>query len=160
MVKDPENAHYLTKEECKEKTARLLEKQVADNDFMIRLTFIKDEGGWYADVPTHTRGQNAMVAGSDTLLDKIANGYNKVTVKFRFVKSEGHTPLFTLRRIAGSYSMGDTYLVSGVSKIPFPCYICPVGHDVYGKAPRRIYVYGILRYDFKTPRAKCIWSMV
>lgn len=148
MVKDDTNTniHYLTKAESAAKTAALKAKQEANPNYLIKLTFLKDEFGWYADVPTHTRSQNAMVAGSDNLLDDIAQGNRKLVIGFRFIEDKRKKPIFILKHLAGTHTFGDTYFAYGITAIPFPCYICAVGHDVYGIAPKRIFVYQIKRF--------------
>ena len=60
------NVHYLNQAERESKVAELAERQ-RDPKFDIELRLLKDESGWYADVPNHTRGQNSMVSGADTL---------------------------------------------------------------------------------------------
>ena len=44
------------------------------------LRFYKQGGEWFADVAGHTQAQNQMVAGADTLLEKIADGNSEVTM--------------------------------------------------------------------------------
>ena len=148
MVEDKDilTVHYLTKAECAAKTAALKAKQEADPNYLIELTFLKDDFGWYADVPTHTRGQNAMVAGSDKLLDAVAFGKRKLVVGFRFVEDHNRNPLFSMRRITHGHGVGGTYLISGITAIPFPAWICDVCHDVTGEHPKRIFVYQIAKY--------------
>ena len=141
--------HYLDAEERKVREQELKDRQ-ANPENMLTLTFLRDESGWYADVPNHTRGQNSMVMGSDRLLDMMAQGDRRVDVKFRTVKpAKGDTrkPLFHLSRIFHATGYGANYLVHGLSLIPFPAYICDVGHDVIGEHAKDIYVYEINHCD-------------
>ena len=54
-------SHYLTKEEIEAKTAEV-ERLQENQDYCLSLVFHRDAQGWAAEVPTHTRSENAMVA--------------------------------------------------------------------------------------------------
>ena len=54
-------SHYLTKEEIEVKTAEV-ERLQENQDYCLSLVFHRDAQGWAAEVPTHTRSENAMVA--------------------------------------------------------------------------------------------------
>lgn len=139
-------SHYLTEEEQSVKEAEILSAQ-QDQHYAISLVFHKDEAGWYAEVPTHTRSENAMVAGADVVIGRMAQGDNTVEVKFRTIESKALVkPLCWMKRILHD-RFGGTYLVHGVSLIPFPAWLCCVTHDVTGEHPERIYVYEINHYN-------------
>jgi len=139
-------SHYLTKEEQATKEAEILSAQ-RNPKHTISLVFHKDEAGWYAEVPTHTRSENAMVAGADIVIGRMAQGDDTVEVRFRTVESDAcGKPLCTMKRILHD-RFGGTYLVHGVSPIPFPAWLCNVTHDVTGEHPARIFVHGIEHYD-------------
>lgn len=140
-------SHYLTPEEQKRKEAEVLAAQ-RDQRFMLTLTFHRDEGGWAAVVPTHTRSENAMVAGADVVVDRMAQGDDTVEVRFRTVESAVlPRPLITLTRLLHRNGYGAEYLVSGVAPIPFPAYLCDVTHDVTGDHPAKLFVYEINHYN-------------
>lgn len=139
-------SHYLTDEEIAAKTAEV-ERLQENQDYCISLTFRKDEDGWYADVPTHTRSENAMVAGADIVVGRMAKGDNTVEVKFRTRESTTKTsPLFRMKRFLHDRH-GGTYLVHGVTMIPFPAWLCCVTHDVTGEHPQEIFVHEIRHYN-------------
>jgi len=139
-------SHYLTKEEQAAKERDVLAAQ-SDSNYTISLVFHKDQQGWYADVPTHTRSENAMVAGADVLLSRMAQGDNTVEVKFRTIESETlGKPICRMNRFLHD-RFGGTYLVHGISAIPFPAWLCCVTHDVTGEHPERIYVHEINHYN-------------
>jgi len=135
-------SHYYTEEECRAKAAELSVKQT-DPKFDIELRLLKDDRGWYADVPTHTRGENAMVAGADRLCDRMAEGGSELIVRFRTIEDPERRPQVTLRRLVHRHGYGAEYLAFGASAIPFPIYLCDVTHDVMGSHERSVYVYSI-----------------
>lgn len=139
-------SHYLTEEEINVKTAEINRLQ-DDPDYCITLVFHKDAGGWYAEVPTHTRSENAMVAGADIVVGRMAQGDNTVEVKFRTIEScTKPDPIFVMKRFLHD-RFGGTYFVHGVTAIPFPAWLCCVTHDVTGEHPERIYVHEIRHYN-------------
>lgn len=139
-------SHYLDQNEIEAKTAEVNRLQ-ADPDYCISLVFHKDDEGWYADVPTHTRGENAMIAGADRVVERMSQGHNNVEIKFRTQESTTKPkPLFTMNRILHD-RFGGTYLVHGMTLIPFPAWLCCVTHDVAGEHPRNLYVHEINPYD-------------
>ena len=139
-------SHYLTKEEQEVKEREVIAAQ-QDQKYQISLVFHKDDHGWYAEVPTHTRSENAMVAGADLVIGRMAQGNNTVEVKFRTVESATlGKPLITTNRFLHD-RFGGTYLVHGAAAIPFPAWLCCVTHDVTGEHPEHIYVYEIKHYN-------------
>lgn len=137
--------HYHTKEWMGEK-AREISMLQWDSNKLLELWFKKDEHGWYAIVEGHTRAQNAMVAGADTLIEKLANGSDAVCIRFRTEKpGEGSKlgkPIATLKRIEHD-AFGATYLVFGLGAISRPAWLCNVTETVLGEHPKRIYIYGV-----------------
>lgn len=140
-------SHYLTSEEQKIKEAEVLNAQ-EDQGFMLVLTFHKDDRGWAAEVPTHTRSENAMVAGADVVVGQMAQGDNTVEIKFRTVESATlPRPLVTLTRFMHRNGYGAEYLVRGAAAIPFPAYLCDVTHDITGEHPEKLFVYEVNHYN-------------
>jgi len=139
-------SHYLTKEEIEAKTVEV-ERMQENQDYCLTLSFHKDEQGWAAEVPTHTRSENAMVAGADIVVGRMAQGDNTVEVKFRTVESSTlGSPLFSMKRLLHD-RFGGTYLVHGLTAIPFPAWLCCVTHDVTGEHPEKIFVHEIHHYN-------------
>lgn len=139
-------SHYLTNDEIKAKTEEVNRLQ-ENPDHCLSLVFHKDEQGWAAEVPTHTRSENAMVFGADIAVGRMAQGDNTVEVKFRTVESSTlGEPLFWMKRFHHN-SGGGTYLVHGLSAIPFPAWLCCVTHDVTGEHPEKIFVHEINHYN-------------
>mgnify|MGYP003305990431 CR=1 FL=1 len=46
------------------------------------LEFYKEDGRWYANVPTMPKEENEMVFGADTFLEKVSMGHKKVFICF------------------------------------------------------------------------------
>ena len=139
-------SHYLTEEEIKAKAEEVARLQ-DDPNYCLSLVFHKDEQGWAAEVPTHTRSENAMVAGADIVVGRMAQGDNTVEVKFRTVESSTlGKPLFWMKRFLHDRH-GGTYLVHGLTMIPFPAWLCCVTHDVTGEHPEKIFVHEIRHYN-------------
>ncbi len=140
-------SHYLTSEEQVAKSREVTLAQ-RDPDYMLTLTFRRDARGWAAEVPSHTRSENAMVAGADVVIERMSQGDDTVEVKFRTVESETlGKPLVTMTRLLHRNGYGAEYLVRGVTAIPFPAYLCDVTHDITGEHPERLLVYAISHYN-------------
>lgn len=140
-------SHYLTLDEQKEKETQVNEAQ-KDQGYMLALTFHKDEEGWAAEVPTHSRRENSMVAGADVVIGRMAQGDNTVEIKFRTVESTTLSrPIVTLTRFMHRNGYGAEYLVRGIASIPFPAYLCDVTHDITGEHPEKLFVYEINHYN-------------
>lgn len=104
------------------------------------IRFFKQDGKWYADIPKHTLEENEMVFGSDTLLDKFANGSNELTVKV----SDKPVPDYLIRMYRTEHdSDGAWYQLVAMSYESEQIWICNVTHDVFGEHPEEIYVIDI-----------------
>lgn len=118
-------------------------------------TFNKENGIWYIDLPEFlaaglgSKGNLMMVAGADTLLDKLAG--NKTTIKIEFDEKPFKGYALTLVNIG--FGMDEQYLESvGHPKVEYGGYynavelnhdlwLCPVCQYLFnGKYPARIYV--------------------
>lgn len=105
------------------------------------LDFYKKDSNWYADVPGHTEEENIMINGSDTLLERIANGRSRITIRFVTDPRFARTVLIQSNHTCD----GATYEVFShdfaLSKMK--CWICNVTHDVFGEHPKII----MINYD-------------
>lgn len=141
--------HYNDESWRKVKEQEVVDSQACP-DALLSLTFKKDDQGWYADVPEHTRAQNAMVAGADGVIERMAQGKSEVTIKFRTVAPPESGPLGKalahMKRVEHD-SFGATYLVFGLSKIPVPAWLCNVTETVLGEHPKNIWIYRIEKGD-------------
>jgi len=98
--------------------------------------FNKEEGRWYIDLPNWTGGKAAleMVAGADTLLDKLSNNGETVLIS---LSTEDKCPegYETLKRIVKTPPNGCMYHL-GIK----PVWLCDVTKFVFdGIFPKRIH---------------------
>jgi hypothetical protein len=110
-------------------------------------TFYKEEhGGWYIDLPEFieqggSKGDLAMVAGADTMLDIIANGQKRVTITMDTKPFEGADALKLLRICDPSMGGGDYRMKSFEGRlVHHDLWLCGVTEFVFGQIPECIYV--------------------
>lgn len=109
---------------------------------MHKYRFYKDNEGWFIDYPEHyqrggTKGQLAMVAGADKMLDAISNNGNDVTVEFSDKEFDNYD--VSLKRILRD-PWGATYSIFE-SGYPSIVWLCNVTKDVFnGPHPKNIYM--------------------
>lgn len=108
------------------------------------LRFYKYEGIWYADVPQHSRPENRMVAGADTLLEDVSGGKDEVYVTISSdVKNPAKWKLHM--HIVEHDTYGAAYRVTTPDSPGFRlAWICNVAHTVFGgEHPTDIYIHSI-----------------
>lgn len=106
-------------------------------------SFYKDNEGWFIDLPEFieqghgTKGNLAMVAGADTMLDKLSNENNRITLRIEteeFEGAEGKLSKF------GICPYGENYTFVSPEH-SHRVWLCPVTKYVFGgKYPKRIYI--------------------
>ncbi len=115
----------------------------------MKLRFYKDEeGGWFADVDGHTKAQNRMVAGADTLIEAMSKGRNEVVVDLvdaDLLNKEDYPKSWIIKMTRFEHDpFGATYLCKIKGKvIPWPAWLCNVTHTVFGEHPKRIFITGV-----------------
>ena len=155
-MKHEDGAHYKNAEWRMAKEREIVNAQ-ANPEKMLELRFFKDGDGWFADVPEHTQSENRMVMGADALIDRFAEGAPEVTMRFRTVEPpSGHgprgkngellEPIFKMHRIEHD-PFGASYLVTGLTRLPLPAWICNVTETVLGEHPKNIFVYEVTQGD-------------
>ena len=110
-------------------------------------TFYKEEhGGWFIDLPEYlqqggSKGDLAMVAGADTMLDRIASGANRVTISIDTKPFENADELKLLEVCAPSMG-GGYYLMKSFEgkQVNQQMWLCDVTNFVFGYLPEKIYV--------------------
>lgn len=110
-------------------------------------TFYKEDyGGWYIDLPEYleqggSKGDLAMVAGADTMLDIIANGEKKVTITIDTQPFEGADELLLTKLCEPSVG-GGYYLLKWFEgkKVNHEMWLCAVTEFVFQAIPERIYI--------------------
>ena len=99
---------------------------------------------WFADVPQHTKAENQMVAGADTLLEEVSDGADEV---FVVLSSDIPNPdEWKLHlHIVEHDKFGATYKVKAAGQEGVQiAWLCNVMHTVFGgEHPTDIYIHSI-----------------
>jgi hypothetical protein len=108
--------------------------------------FYKEGGSWYIDLPEYlaqggSLGELQMVAGADTMLDRMAGGAEEVWLLFSPVPFDGADELVMTARCAPEVS-GAYYLLKQYEGqyIEQPMWLCGVTDFVFGELPSHIYI--------------------
>ncbi len=106
-------------------------------------SFYKDNEGWFIDLPEFieqghgTKSNLAMVAGADTMLDKLSNESNYITLRIETYEFEGAEG--TLSKF-GICPYGENYYFSGSGHY-HRVWLCPVTKYVFGgRYPKKIFI--------------------
>jgi len=102
-------------------------------DFSLR--FYKEDGKWYADVPWMPKEDNEMVLGADVFLEKLAMGYNMVSLTISDTNSKNSLYSF---RLVEHDELGGTY--ENMSNSSERIWLCNVTHEVCREHPSRIFI--------------------
>ena len=109
-------------------------------------TFNKEYSGWYIDLPDYiaqggSKGDLAMVAGADDMLDVLAEGGDRVTLSIDTKPFEGADELELIElcepSIGGGYYLMQHYAGTEIKK---RMWLCDVTLFVFGDMPSHIYV--------------------
>lgn len=108
--------------------------------------FIREESGWYIHLPAYleqggSKGDLAMVAGADTMLDIMAEGKNEVTIQLDTTPFKDADVLELVEvcspAMGGGYYVLHTY---NGKQIEHRMWLCAVTNFVFGNLPPKIYV--------------------
>ena len=108
------------------------------------LRFYRSGTEWFADVPQHTKAENQMVAGADTLLDEVSGGADEVKVVLSSdVENPGEWKLHL--HLVEHDRYGATYKVTAAGQSGSQLsWLCNVMHTVFGgEHPTDIYIHTI-----------------
>ncbi|MCR5752862.1 MAG: hypothetical protein K6G91_12975 [Kiritimatiellae bacterium] len=108
------------------------------------LRFYRSGSEWFADVPQHTKAENQMVAGADTLLDEVSGGSDEVKVVLSSdVENPGEWKLHL--HLVEHDRYGATYKVTAAGQSGSQlAWLCNVMHTVFGgEHPTDIYIHTI-----------------
>lgn len=107
-----------------------------------KLTFKKEESGWYIDLPewTGSKADLAMVAGADKLLDRLS--YDEDVVELAVAQA----PIDNFYRLKltdkTNEAGGGVYKVYGSETFPKEIWLCDVTKFVFsGYMPLELYFY-------------------
>ena len=117
-------------------------------------TFYKEDfGGWYIDLPAYleqggSKGDLAMVAGADTMLDIIAGDKKQVTIDLDIKPFDG-SDLLELTKVCDPSTGGGYYLMRRFEgrTLNQEMWLCAVTEFVFGYLPERIYVRRVKKVD-------------
>ena len=107
-----------------------------------KLDFVKQGNEWYADIPNWPLdpAHLQMVAGADNLLDEMANGLKRITIKISQYKK---CPIIldddiALLSIVSKSNFAGTYEVEECNYKTQNVWLCPVINFVFGRVPNYI----------------------
>lgn len=110
-------------------------------------TFYKESyGGWYIDLPAYlegggSKGDLAMVAGADTMLDIMVAGGDRVALLLSLEPFPGFDELELLRPSDPALGGGDYILRQFKGQqLDHKVWLCGVTEYVFGFLPERIYI--------------------
>lgn len=129
---------------CAQRAADFAERrkkeQKPENRFV---KFYKEDGKWYADVPNHTKEENEMVYGADTLLEKLSEGESEVVLLITEFAIDGTDPIFCSMKShddeGAFYKVYRNYGRESLGEI----WLCNVMHDVTNEHPESFCVYTV-----------------
>ena len=116
----------------------------------IDVVLVRDNAGWYADVPGHTRDENELVGDTAEALDVILNN-RKGRWRFKIYVGTKKSPedfLMHLTLIKHD-QFGGTYKIvsrkgSKNGMLGFNVWLCNVTHDALGGHPKDFYITSIV----------------
>jgi hypothetical protein len=113
---------------------------------MDQYRFIKEGSGWYIDLPEYleqggNKGDLAMVAGADTMLDIMAEEKESVEIQLD-TKTFNNADLLELVEVCEPAMGGGYYVLHTYNgkRINHRMWLCAVTNFVFGHLPERIYV--------------------
>lgn len=106
-----------------------------------RLKFYKKyEDEWFVDLPTWTGNEDdlQMVQGADTLLEYLAEGKERLALRFSIKPFEGAS---LMERMYVCETDGAYYFIHSYNNIEInlPFWLCDVTKFVFGEFPENIY---------------------
>lgn len=110
-------------------------------------TFYKESyGTWYIDLPEYlkqggSKSDLAMIAGADTMLEIVAGGNDRVTIKMDLNPFDGADELQLLRLCepssGGGYYLMQTFEGKSINQ---EMWLCAVTEFIFRKMPEHIYI--------------------
>lgn len=128
--------------EIRDKVVNWLQKSTKEET----VSFVKEDGLWYFDFPDYPFAKHnlLMVNGSDTLLDVLSKGKNKISMKVYFAeelsKDYSHVGTMLLTRTKGNNLGGYFYDINNPLPLTSEAYFCPVMYFKYGYYPKYIII--------------------
>lgn len=131
---------HMCAERAKDFAERRKKEQKPEGRFV---KFYKEDSKWYADVPNHTKEENEMVYGADTMLEMLSEGNNEVLLFITEFAIPGTDPYFCYMKShdddGAFYNVYHEYGQKEYGEI----WLCNVMHDVTNEHPESFCVYTI-----------------
>lgn len=116
--------------------------------------FYKDAGGWYIDLPEYieagigTKANLAMVCGADTMLDRLSNNGDEITIQFEDHTFRGSSDVLINLGMGMDKEALDAVEHPEVEyggyyhakKLNHDLWLCPVVEFIWGSYPKKIYI--------------------
>lgn len=113
---------------------------------MEQYKFLREGSGWYIDLPEYleqggSKGDLAMVAGADTMLDIMAEGKNEVHIQLDTNPFDS-ADLLELVEVCEPAMGGGYYVLHSYNgeSIRHRMWLCAVTNFVFGYLPEKIFV--------------------
>lgn len=102
----------------------------------MHLNFAKEDSGWYIILPEWkgSKADLAMVAGADSLLDRLSNHTNSLTLEVSI--EEQDSSFIKLTKVKNCWFNGAEYVTCSGHKL----WLCDVTKFVFGNLPEIIYI--------------------
>jgi hypothetical protein len=108
--------------------------------------FLKEGSGWYINLPEYleqggSKGDLAMVAGADTMLDIMSEGAKEVTLKID-IEPFTNADILELTEVCSPTQGGGYYILHTHKRksINHRMWLCAVTNFVFGYLPEKVYL--------------------
>jgi hypothetical protein len=108
--------------------------------------FNNEQGGWYIDLPEYlaqggSKGDLAMVAGADTMLDTMSEGKDSISITIDTNPFAGADEL-VLDEVCHPSMGGGYYIMPEYEgkKVDHRMWLCAVTNFVFGYLPEKIFI--------------------
>ncbi len=124
--------------------SKSMNKQTQAFEGKMNLTFVKEQGRWYVDLPQFlesgagTKADLEMVAGADTFCDELTNGGDRLNVT---ISTEPFTEAeYSIKRTNNGKKEGRDYATYKKQRFILNMWLCPVLLYVMGSYPDTVYI--------------------
>jgi hypothetical protein len=121
-----------------------MNKQPTTFEGQMDLTFVKENGRWYVDLPEFLesgagdKDDLEMVAGADTFCDELSDGGERLKVTISTDPFQGAD--FSIKRINNGRLVGRDYEAFKKHRYILNMWLCPVLLYVMGSYPDTVYI--------------------
>lgn len=121
-----------------------MNKQTHAFEGQMDLTFVKEYGRWYVDLPEFleagagNKGDLEMIAGADSFCDELSDGGDRLNVTISTAPFPGAD--FSIKRLNNGTIEGRDYEVFKKQCFILNIWLCPVMLYVMGSYPDTVYI--------------------